>query len=430
MKELDEDSIELKKENQSEEKQEETNKKDSIELINENSSKLIVNKNNEKIDSFEIISKEKELGGDDNSFTDLSFKLVYENDPLLKYPISKITEYLDKNSKNSDKKIIECLSNFINYDEFSEEVVNQILHNGIPETLPCLRPLIWKSLIGFYPLKELSKWKDESINKNKAYKIIIQKYNYYPNDIKEEMNINLIDQINKDLKRTRFGEPFFAEKNKKNEKENNYDVLRRILFFYANEHPDISYVQGMNEIIALIYYIFSKDDNPFCQDFIESDTYFTFQKLMEQIKKIFLMDSDNYSDLFVTSQIQEIKNILKKVEPDLIKHFEKEKLELDNVVMRWILVMFAQEFTIDIAVNFWDRLFTQKNKMKFICYISAAIIKNNKDKIMEMDSGDIMEWAQELQNKMEEIDINNIVKVSLEIQKIYKRKESNSILDK
>ena len=154
MKELDEDSIELKKENQSEEKQEETNKKDSIELINENSSKLIVNKNNEKIDSFEIISKEKELGGDDNSFTDLSFKLVYENDPLLKYPISKITEYLDKNSKNSDKKIIECLSNFINYDEFSEEVVNQILYNGIPETLPCLRPLIWKSLIGFYPLKE------------------------------------------------------------------------------------------------------------------------------------------------------------------------------------------------------------------------------------------------------------------------------------
>ena len=186
----------------------------------------------------------------------------------------------------------------------------------------------------------------------------------------------------------------------------------------------------MNEIIALIYYIFSKDDNPFCQDFIESDTYFTFEKLMEQIKKIFLMDSDNYSDLFVTTQIQEIKNILKKVEPELIKHFEEVKLELDNVVMRWILVMFAQEFTIDIAVNFWDRVFTQKNKMKFICYISAAIIKNNKDKIMEMDSGDIMEWAQELQNKMEEIDINNIVKVSLEIQKIYKRKESNSILDK
>ena len=244
------------------------------------------------------------------------------------------------------------------------------------------------------------------------------------------MNINLIDQINKDLKRTRFGVHFFEEKNKNNEKEINYDVLRRILFFYANEHSDISYVQGMNEIIALIYYIFSKDDNPFCQDFIESDTYFTFEKLMEQIKKIFLMDSNNYSDLFVTSQIQEIKNILKKVEPKLIKHFEELKLELDNVVMRWILVMFAQEFTIDVAVNFWDRLFTQKNKLKFICYISAAIIKNNKDKIIEMDSADIMEWAQELQNKMSEIDINNIVKAALEIQKIYRRRDSNSILDK
>ena len=163
MKELDEDSIEIKKEKQSEEKKEEKPKNDSIELINKNSSELIINRNNEKIDSFEIISKEKEFGDDDNGFTDLSFKLVYENDPLLKHPITKITEYLDKNSKNSDKKIIECLSNFINYDEFSEEVVKQILYNGIPESLPCLRPLIWKSLIGFYPLKELSKWKDESI---------------------------------------------------------------------------------------------------------------------------------------------------------------------------------------------------------------------------------------------------------------------------
>ena len=85
--------------------------------------------------------------------------------------------------------------------------------------------------------------------------------------------------------------------------------------------------------------------------------------------------------------------------------------------MRWLLVLFAQEFTIDVAVNFWDRLFTQKNKMKFICYISAAIIKKNKDTIMKLDAGGIMEWAQELQNKMNEIDISDIVQLALQIQK-------------
>ena len=142
------------------------------------------------------------------------------------------------------------------------------------------------------------------------------------------------------------------------------------------------------------------------------------------------MNNINYSQLFVTSQINEIKSILEKVEPELYNHFKEVDLELDNVVMRWILVLFAQEFTIDVAVNFWDRLFTQKNKMKFICYISSAIIKNNKEKIMKMDAGEIMEWAQQLQNKMNEMDINKLVKTSIEIQTKYNKKDSNNIINK
>ena len=38
-----------------------------------------------------------------------------------------------------------------------------------------------------------------------------------------------------------------------------------------------------------------------------------------------------------------------------------------------------------------------------------------------------MEWAQELQNKMNEIDITNIVQLALKIQKQYNKNEKNSI---
>ena len=414
MKEADED-------NKNEEQ------KDDLSLVEENSSKLIVNINNKKVDSFEIISKEKEFN-EDYGFTDLSFKNVYQNNPLFKHVISHLTEYLEDNSNYSNKNTMQCLSNFINYDEFSEEIINKILLNGIPESLPCLRPLIWKSLIGFFPLNDLSKWEKISISKLSDYKKIIEKYKFYPNDIKEEKDKLIVIQIDKDLPRTRFDCPFFQQKNTNNEKETNYDVLRRILFYYSHEHEQVRYVQGMNEIIAIIFYIISKDDNPFFKEYYESDAYFTFEKLMEEIKNIFLMEKVDYKDLFVTSQIEEIKKILKKVEPSLFNYFKEIELEIDHFVMRWIVVMFAQEFTLNVAVNFWDRLFTQKNKMKFICYISAAIIRHNKEKIMTMDAGDVMEWAQELQNKMNEMDINNIVKIALETQKKYKRKESNNII--
>ena len=393
--------------------------KDDVKLIKVSSSELIIkNKGNHSSESFEIISKEKEFS-DNFGFTETSFKTLYEDDPLLSHVITHINEYIKKNDSNSVD--INHLSDFISMDEFSNDIINSILLKGIPESLPCLRPLIWKSLIGFYPLNNLEQWKDETINKSKIYEDLLKKYDYYPKNIKEEQDKNLIDQINKDLPRTRFDCDFYVNNS------NNYDTLRRILFLYANEHSDVHYIQGMNEIIAIIFYIFSKDDNPFIEKYKESDSYFIFEKLMEEIKDIFIMENINYSQLFIKEQIEQIKKILKKIDLELINYFEDIGVEIDNFVMRWLLVLFAQEFTMDVAVNFYDRVFTQKNKIKFICYISAAIIEKNKNTLIKLDNGGIMEWAQELQNKMNEIDITNIVQLALKIQKQYNKNEKNSI---
>ena len=352
--------------------------KDDVKLIKVSSSELIIkNKGNHSSESFEIISKEKEFS-DNFGFTETSFKTLYEDDPLLSHVITHINEYIKKNDSNSVD--INHLSDFISMDEFSNDIINSILLKGIPESLPCLRPLIWKSLIGFYPLNNLEQWKDETINKSKIYEDLLKKYDYYPKNIKEEQDKNLIDQINKDLPRTRFDCDFYVNNS------NNYDTLRRILFVYANEH-----------------------------------------KLMEEIKDIFIMENINYSQLFIKEQIEQIKKILKKIDLELINYFEDIGVEIDNFVMRWLLVLFAQEFTMDVAVNFYDRVFTQKNKIKFICYISAAIIEKNRNTLIKLDNGGIMEWAQELQNKMNEIDITNIVQLALKIQKQYNKNEKNSI---
>ena len=392
--------------------------KDNVELIKVSSSELLIKSKGNHSDSFEIISKEKEFS-DNFGFTETSFKTLYENDPLLSHVITHINEYIKKNDSNSVD--INHLSDFISMDEFSNDIINSILLKGIPESLPCLRPLIWKALIGFYPLNNLFQWKDETINKLKVYEDLLKKYDYYPKNIKEEQDKNLIEQINKDLPRTRFDCDFYVNN------PSNYDTLRRILFIYANEHLDIHYIQGMNEIIAIIFYIFSKDDNPFIEKYKESDSYFIFEKLMEEIKDIFIMENINYSQLFIKEQIEFIKKILKKIDRKLSDYFEEIGIEIDNFVMRWLLVLFAQEFTMDVAVNFYDRVFTQKNKIKFICYISAAIIEKNRNTLMTLDTGGIMEWAQELQNKMNEIDITNIVQLALKIQKQYNKKEKNNI---
>jgi len=99
----------------------------------------------------------------------------------------------------------------------------------------------------------------------------------------------LWDEIEKDVKRTRTDMGFFktaldesrnrtaedrarldrqAETKKIDLKpddlkcyiETHADVLHRILFIYAKLNPGIKYVQGMNEVLAVFYYCFLKQD--------------------------------------------------------------------------------------------------------------------------------------------------------------------------
>jgi hypothetical protein len=89
---------------------------------------------------------------------------------------------------------------------------------------------------------------------------------------------------------------------------------------------------------------------------------------------------------------------------------------MDVFLMRWLMVLFAHEFTFEGSISFWDRLFTQKNKMKFICYISSAILVINKKKLMKMEMEEIVLWAQEFGSVVKNSNIDTIVKTAFDIK--------------
>ena len=78
----------------------------------------------------------------------------------------------------------------------------------------------------------------------------------------------------------------------------------------------------MNEIVAIIYYIYSLDENIYIKPFIESDTFFSFEILLQELKPIFMIHNINYSQLFITMQIKQIKDILRETAPDLLNYFD------------------------------------------------------------------------------------------------------------
>lgn len=68
--------------------------------------------------------------------------------------------------------------------------------------------------------------------------------------------------------------------------ETHADVLARVLFIYAKLNPGIKYVQGMNEVLAVLYYCFLSfgDTQVLSMDYLESDLFFCFNNLMIEIR--------------------------------------------------------------------------------------------------------------------------------------------------
>ena len=361
--------------------------------------------------------------GEENKISPLNdeFKSVlvinFSKNPLFEHLILHIKSYLKLHSTSSkEKNKIEILTDFLKNNKFDNKILKQIIKNGIPDNLPCLRAMIWKTLIGYYPINDLVNWKKITLDHFNSYQTLKKFYKDFPNDLSDKNDLKILMQINKDLPRTRTEINFFNEKSKFNKEETNYDILRRILFIFAKRNQELGYVQGMNEIVAIIYYIYSLDENVYIKPFIESETFYSFEILLQEIKPIFMLQNVNYSQLFITMQIKQINDILKETAPDLLNYFNQINLVMDVFLMRWLIVLFAQEFTFEGAISFWDRLFTQKNKMKFICYISAAILVINKKKLKKMEMEQIVLWAQEFGAILKNNNIDEIVKTAFEMK--------------
>ncbi|KAL6974216.1 hypothetical protein U1Q18_028397 [Sarracenia purpurea var. burkii] len=69
----------------------------------------------------------------------------------------------------------------------------------------------------------------------------------------------IADQIDRDLQRTHPDMKFFSGGTSLSRK--NREAMRNILLLFAKLNPEIRYVQGMNEVLAPIYYVFSTDTN-------------------------------------------------------------------------------------------------------------------------------------------------------------------------
>jgi len=207
------------------------------------------------------------------------------------------------------------------YDEIQKEDIIDVdnLRKLSCQGMPTInRPIYWKILLNYLPTNK-SKWEEVLEQKRNEYKEwikdllpqtlceiedTVESYETYYED-------TLINDVNKDIKRTY--DQFLPEKNTDNIVVNSSHCksIRRILILWAKLHPNVNYVQGMNEVLRPIYYVFASDEDENFRKYAECDTFFCFTNLMIEIIYNFCQNLD-HSDIGIFSKMNQMDDMLKK----------------------------------------------------------------------------------------------------------------------
>uniref|UniRef100_A0A5S6R478 TBC1 domain family member 13 n=1 Tax=Trichuris muris TaxID=70415 RepID=A0A5S6R478_TRIMR len=167
--------------------------------------------------------------------------------------------------------------------------------------------------------------------------------------------------------------------------EAHWQVVERILFVYSKLNPGVKYVQGMNEIVGPIYYVFASDANVEWREHAEADSYFCFQNLMSEIVDNFIKTLDK-STVGIERQMNQLYSLLHSVDPVLHDFMTKvQELRPQYFAFRWLSLLFSQEFLLPDVICLWDTLIADPCRFSMLLYVALAMIELVRSKIMEND---------------------------------------------
>ena len=283
---------------------------------------------------------------------------------------------------------------------------------------------------------------------NSSLKNDIKNNQKFLSSLAECTDRNLLEMINKDINRTHMNMHFFnnlannkkkiSEKeisqiifqkrnctytnykqvytkgrDKKNifENETHSDVIERIIYIYSKLNKEVSYVQGMNELIAPIYYCFCIDNTVSLEN-VEADTFWCFTFMMKDIKKLFLKENDNLKG-GILDRVFTLDLIIKTLQKDIYKILTKNNVNIFHFAFSWINVFFCQEFLMPDIIRLWDIIFSEKDRFCFVYFFSMAILQYKKNIIEKQDFCNIIGEMKNLQDE----NIEKIIEIAVFLKK-------------
>ena len=211
-------------------------------------------------------------------------------------------------------------------------------------------------------------------------------------------------RVYNDVVRTCPETPFFQDP--EDDTRGQDKVLQRMLYTYAKLNAGIGYVQGMSELIAVLYYAFSKGAGEgsehgselealVCAD-PEADAFWCLTELFSIIRDNFnkVMDS---TDEGIMHEMIHMNNVLKVNDESLWAALEEKGVDHRFYSFRWLTLLLSQEFPLDSVLRLWDSLFADPYRFThkwFIHHFGVAMLISLRESIFELEFNQIVPLLQ------------------------------------
>ena len=250
-----------------------------------------------------------------------------------------------------------------------------------------------------YSLKEsyletIDKWLNILITKVSNY-VLLQINSDSINNYNDEIPSNSV--LNNDVERTKIDEVINYENFK--------PKLKKILNFYC-ELNCLKYKQGMNEIMAVFLSMLFKDPA------IEMYKVFNcFSLFMDFCLINYYIGNDINA---FNSSCSLIDLLLRYHEPKIFNRFNLSFITPQIYATNWLLTVYSNKNSLNISYIIYNFLINESDQA-LIYFLCIAIFQYHKDKILSIESFQILEFISKL--SIESIEMaNQLIKLALKIK--------------
>lgn len=298
------------------------------------------------------------------------------------------------------------------------QVLTRSCRRGVHEGA---RPACWKVIMGFYPLAT-KRWATIEMQRLREYTEVLDACGLAIDSAKCKANESS-RSIDVDVPRTMPSLNFFlgdecqpVSKSDGQDKEvagftSSQHALRRILICTATTNKALGYIQGMNEYVAYLLYVFAQGKASNVSASVEADTFFCFQTLLSHLGDDFCRSFDYDAACGLTSTMRLFDNVVRFFDPALFSHLETLGISAEHYALRWIMLLFMQEFNIADGLRVWDFLLSFGDEVRGAAFfVAAAMCHHQREALLSGESmSDVLPLLQEYPSG----DVNLFLRIAL-----------------